>query len=118
MSHQVFVYGSLRAGMGNHRLLTESVLVERKVLNTKHFMVSLGGYPALLPCPETRAITGEVYEVDNSTMARLDQLEGHPNFYKREVIDGAWVYILQGDQHDRQNPLVESGDWVDYYNRK
>ena len=43
-------------------------------------------------------IRGELYEVNPITMRRLDALEGHPNFYKRELIrlevfkQPTWMY--------------------------
>jgi gamma-glutamylcyclotransferase (GGCT)/AIG2-like uncharacterized protein YtfP len=47
-------------------------------------------------------IQGELWEVDENTLNRLDMLEGHPNWYKREFVDvsvnrfkySAWMYIF------------------------
>jgi gamma-glutamylcyclotransferase (GGCT)/AIG2-like uncharacterized protein YtfP len=53
--------------------------------------------------------------VDGPTLERLDQLEGHPHYYRREVLtlsDGsqAWVY-LGTEQEVAGKPLVHRGDW-------
>jgi len=48
-------------------------------------MFSLGSFPGVVRGGET-AIEGEVYEVDAATLAGLDQLEGHPHFYRRTPV--------------------------------
>jgi gamma-glutamylaminecyclotransferase len=125
--HKVFVYGTLKRGHGNHRLLEGSVFLGRDTLRTPGHFVSLGGFPGLVRTRDdlvqcTRAVPGrqvggEVYAVDDATLARLDRLEGHPQFYeRREVIvsggmDGqtAWVYTLPASYATR--PEVETMFW-------
>jgi gamma-glutamylcyclotransferase (GGCT)/AIG2-like uncharacterized protein YtfP len=49
-------------------------------------------------------VKGELYMVDEPTLARLDRLEGHPQFYSREEIRisagagaecMAWAYFIR-----------------------
>ena len=59
------------------------------------------------------SVKGELYEVDNPTRSRLDMLEGHPTFYKREIISveehgEAWAYIIVNKESGRV--VGESGD--------
>ena len=61
------------------------------------------------------AVAGEVYEVDEATLAALDRLEGHPRFYRRTRIaleDGAAVetYLLAPEQVEGR-PVIDSGNW-------
>ena len=61
------------------------------------------------------AVAGEVYKVDNATLARLDHLEGHPRFYRREPItldsgQDALAY-MQAPKQTRGRPHITSGDW-------
>ena len=61
------------------------------------------------------AVAGEVYEVDEATLAALDRLEGHPRFYRRTRIaleDGAAVetYLLPPEQVEGR-PVIASGNW-------
>jgi gamma-glutamylcyclotransferase (GGCT)/AIG2-like uncharacterized protein YtfP len=111
----VFVYGSLRAGEINHALL-ESIRPLRLARTEPCFdLVSLGPYPALVRGGET-AVVGEVYEVDAETLAELDRLEAHPDFYRREPVrleDGEEVlaYLLEPEQVEGA-ARIECGDWT------
>jgi hypothetical protein len=60
-------------------------------------------------------ISGEVYAVEGSGLARLDELEGYPRLYDRQVLslnDGrrAWVYLGRPRQV-RHAPVVAGGSW-------
>ncbi len=117
--HLVFVYGTLREGHGNNRLIPQDVTGEDATTDDDFVMTAYSGFPAVyLPQHEDEGtiITGEVYEVDDATLERLDNLEGHPDWYKREQVDvtirhrrvTAWIYIMQGE---RQGPVIKSGDY-------
>lgn len=113
MSHKVFVYGSLKNGFHNHRLLEQSKFLG-VASGEGYRMVSLGSFPGLLHGDKT--VVGELYEVDDNTFKSLDRLEGHPEFYKRlerpfddgEEVHHAWVYLINGYDH---YPEVESCVW-------
>lgn len=115
---KVLVYGSLRKGFGNHYLLENSRFLGEVKTGPHYTMYSFGGFPALSLNGDT-TIVGEVYEVDEETMARLDRLEGYPNFYDRVLIPTeygeAWMYFIH-DIDREALPVVESGDWKEYRN--
>lgn len=123
-SHLVFVYGSLKTGFHNHRLLIDHKAVKLGDATTQERYLLLKGsaFPFLIN-PEhftTKVdcagllghVSGEVYKVDDAGLARLDKLESHPEFYRREEIDIqadfaregslrlAWCYFLN-DPSDR-----------------
>ena len=111
--YQVFVYGTLKRGGHNHFLLQA----------TK-------GYPATAPQIDLYAgphypyavrgrgqAVGEVYEVNEAILKTLDDLEGHPHNYHRELtsvnfIGGkavkAWIYLNNKAYH---YPRIDNGDW-------
>lgn len=107
---KVFVYGSLKQGYGNHPLIKDSVLLGECLTKPIYTMYSLGAFPAVVLQGNT-SITGEVYEVDDDTFARLDRLEGYPDFYDRTMIDTdhgkAWMYFLEREE----GVEVEGGVW-------
>ena len=111
---RVFVYGSLRAGEPNHRLLLRATLVGTARTEPCFALHDLGAFPAMV-AGGVHAIVGEIYEVDDVTLAALDRLEGVPTFYQRVSIalaDGgtAETYTRTSAQVARC-PIVASGDW-------
>lgn len=114
---RVFVYGSLLSGERNHGVLAGAPLVGAAITEPAFELFDLGGFPALV-AEGSRAVVGEVYEVGVADLARLDRLEGHPDFYRRTRIrmgDGtlAEAYLLTAVQV-MGRPVVESGDWRRY----
>src|SRR5687768_10199370 len=73
--HLVFVYGSLRRG--NTRAMSvrfpeATYVAEGKVRGS---LYDLGEYPGLVLDGEASVVTGEMYEVDDDTLHRLDKFE-------------------------------------------
>ena len=101
----VAVYGSLKKGFGNHRLIKDSMFIDVGFTEPKFTMYSLGGFPALHKGSDS--ILVEVYLVNaNTTLPYLDSLEGHPDWYKRtlekitltnRVQVEAWLYTFCHD---------------------
>jgi gamma-glutamylaminecyclotransferase len=120
MLYKVAVYGSLRAGLGNHCVMEQA---RGKSLGSTvtTFPANLRDYGSF-PYVHTESVQPaspvlvELYEVDERGLEVLDCLEGYPNFYDRsefEFSDGtkAWMYHINNESHDNFD-LVESGDWV------
>jgi len=109
---KVFVYGTLKKGRGNHHLLSQSKFLGTAETLPQYTMVSLGAFPGVIENGITQ-IQGEIYEVNAEQLVRLDRLEGHPNFYRRDEIETsegkAWIYLLPPEylQHTR----IASGEW-------
>lgn len=130
MTH-VFVYGTLKHGFGNHRaLLRDATFVGKGTTILPFVMRSNGGFPVVLRHRADESeiahnISGEIYEVNDRTLAQLDGLEGHPNWYEREEVtvdvadtgvqQSCWMYI---GTHFRQPhalplcPVDASGAYV------
>lgn len=94
----VFVYGSLLRGLFNSSLLDSSELLGTAESAPKYRMYNLGLYPGVCKGGQV-AIQGEVYKVDEITLANLDALEGHPDYYKRsKCVQTEWgvasMYVL------------------------
>jgi gamma-glutamylaminecyclotransferase len=120
--HNVFVYGSLLDGLHNHHFLDRATLIGPAVIERGFRMVSLGGFPAIIPADDDEGtpIIGELYAAPAAVIRRLDRLEGHPTFYRRQQDDvvckgadcTAWVYVLTS--HGRgfdAGKYVTDGDW-------
>jgi gamma-glutamylaminecyclotransferase len=84
----VFVYGTLKRGYGNNRLIEQGGGEFLGEATTVDAMYLCGEWVPFasdnVPCHEQALpIRGEVFRVDDATLARLDSLEGHPYAYRR-----------------------------------
>jgi gamma-glutamylcyclotransferase (GGCT)/AIG2-like uncharacterized protein YtfP len=111
----VFVYGSLKRHMANHRELQGAAwLCEARIEGlTLH---DLGPFPMAIRSSEAGCtITGEVYRVGPKLLANLDRFEGVPRLYERQLhhlTDGieVWVYVGHARQV-RHSRRIASGVW-------
>jgi len=116
----IAVYGSLRQGHGNHRLIEHTEYVGTFKTEPVFNLYSLGGYPGLKENGDT-AVVMEVYSVDDDTARRVDGLEGYvpgrpATFYDKIPLETpfgtASVYTYVNNiSEDRK---VHSGDWNGY----
>jgi gamma-glutamylcyclotransferase (GGCT)/AIG2-like uncharacterized protein YtfP len=82
----LFVYGTLMMGYGNHRLLESSVFLGKAVTCEKYAMF-VNTFPFVNPNHPRAKIHGEVYQVTTEAdLKALDRLEGHPDWYIRKEI--------------------------------
>ena len=123
---KVFVYGSLLSGLGNHPLLSNSTLLGVTKSPREFAMLDLGSFPGVVLDEEGEEMIGEVYEVDDTTMNRLDRLEGYNSnkpemgLYSKKEIDTefgkAFIYIY--NNHYGRGDKVINGDWRTHYSKK
>lgn len=116
--HQVFVYGTLKNGQGNHHVLGKNRLLKGHARADGFVMVDLGAFPGAVRIENGGwHIFGEVYEVDDDHFEAIDRLEGHPRFYTREVVDlerygKTWIYTLSRSQYLRDGcRFIPAGRW-------
>jgi gamma-glutamylcyclotransferase (GGCT)/AIG2-like uncharacterized protein YtfP len=117
----VFVYGTLMSGFGNNKLLKDSRLVEVGTTEEEFTLVA-NSIPYLLDEEGKSYVSGEIYEVDESTLKSIDQLEGSPNWYARKIISvvtelgdkiQAWAYFMPKSKVSNAK-VVESGSYREY----
>ena len=118
---KVAVYGTLREGRGNNRLLATSTKLGTDTLKGWEMYPAGygGGFPVIFPsdAPQDEIVV-EVWECTEEVLkGPLDGLEGHPTWYKRELVDTAygeaWIYVMQ-DEGYKQYPRIMSGDFVQF----
>lgn len=82
---KVFVYGTLKRGYWNNRLLFNCEYVKDHTLNG--YKLYNAGFPVATPA-EGCSVVGEVFEIpkdiEPQVIASLDRLEGVPTMYTRE----------------------------------
>ncbi len=120
----VFVYGTLRKGEVNHRLLEKAkCLAEQSWTNGMLYDTGYG-YPAMKQSQHSR-VFGELYSVTEEELGRLDQLEdytagGKNNLYERikqtvfthKGNVKAYVYVANKENLLKQK--IKNGDWKEH----
>jgi len=124
----VFVYGTLMRGQINHELLAGAEFVGEGV-TSKAFGFYAGPdrgadadelpqipYAYEQPASGDAAVQvqGEVWAVDAATLAELDKLEGHPDWYQRKSVRvlisekdiETFMYIILGKAPEGLRPLA------------
>ena len=105
-THLIFVYGTFGKGKEITTCSTDPNSLESQKPRKRYALYG-SGIPFLSRAKAISQVTGEVYAVDDATLKRLDQLEGHPDWYKREqaevvLQDGteliAWIYFCDTPQ--------------------
>ena len=109
--YRVFVYGTLKKGKHNHTWLQDSLFLGSTAL--RGYELRIGRLPYVVEADSPNSfVRGEVYECTARILEDLDILEGHPNFYKRELVvtdkGKAWCYIYQDPEFAKQLPTKES----------
>jgi len=113
----VAVYGTLKSGFGNHRVLGEEAEFMGNDVLDNWSMYSYGHFPFVVPTEDAGdKIYVEVYAIPN--LRRTDALEGYhegyDGFYDRKkvatIFGDAWIYFFP-EKPDRNYPRVESGVW-------
>jgi gamma-glutamylcyclotransferase (GGCT)/AIG2-like uncharacterized protein YtfP len=106
MNIPVFVYGSLKTGHGNNRLLSDpntAQFYETTHIEGQYKLMDMGPYPGLIRSQkyDRAAIVGELYFVSENVLKALDILEGNTFYYTRSKVDvclpspvKAWCYFL------------------------
>lgn len=115
----IAVYGTLRKGWGNHRLISHLPLLAKGRTVEKYAMYERGIPFVYKDIPEDR-ITVEVYTVNRKKdLPGLDMLENHPQWYRRQPINveiengeiiSAELYFMQGSPDTHTN-YVKGGDF-------
>lgn len=125
---KIFVYGTLRRGECNHNLITDTNCLAMAARINGCLMDTGFGYPGLLK--EAGEVIGELYEITEEHLMRLDALEGYlgpgdaRNLYNRIKIEVntdreivmAWTYFYDRESDERS--LLKFSDWKVYQMEK
>jgi gamma-glutamylcyclotransferase (GGCT)/AIG2-like uncharacterized protein YtfP/cation transport regulator ChaC len=118
----VFVYGTLRKHQRNHFLLKDAPLISEQSWTYGEMFDTGLGYP-MVKTSTNKKVYGEVYEINESQLSKLDHLEDYEpgrdnNLYERVT---RTIYTdkgeLQAFLYVSENPCeigIPSGDWKIY----
>lgn len=116
----VAVYGSLKQGFTNHRVIEGSTLVGTFESDPQYTMVDLGSFPAVT-LGGSSSIYCEVYSVDMETLRKLYRLEGcdfntGTGLYDAKDIEtpfgAATIFIMESNKKYTNNRrVIDCGVW-------
>jgi gamma-glutamylcyclotransferase (GGCT)/AIG2-like uncharacterized protein YtfP len=95
---KIFVYGTLKRGYGNNRLLQEAGFL--RVEELYDYKLYNAGFPVAAPDPGSSAV-GEVWDIgDNQQILHnLDRLESEGRMYHRVYIEDMDFWLYVGDEN-------------------
>jgi gamma-glutamylcyclotransferase (GGCT)/AIG2-like uncharacterized protein YtfP len=122
--HLVFVYGTLRRGGSRPMSIAfpnSKFIADGKVRGS---LYDLGAYPGLLGDESNSWVVGEVYEVDDEILSKLDDYEASSNYWRKQVEvslgtnrRACWIYEPNPECYSPRT-LITSGDWIEYAKTK
>jgi len=127
LCNRVFVYGSLKKGEWNNRILGDSDLLSETVTKGDFCLGNVGfpyAFSAAITPDEYKKllhpVRGEVWKVDTfRTFLSLDGLEGYPHHYNRRIIRtttglSAWMYMNDNwsDAERCAACKLKNGEWI------
>lgn len=140
---RVFVYGTLKKGEPNHHWLTDATNGRARFIaqgrTTERYPLIIAtryNIPFLLDVPgKGHFVVGEIYEIDDRMLGRLDVLEDYPKLYDRRpemirneetnTVESCLIYLmrsfpkrlldkplLEEYRNSAEKPYVEADDIV------
>jgi gamma-glutamylcyclotransferase (GGCT)/AIG2-like uncharacterized protein YtfP len=108
--HRLFVYGTLMKGEQHQSELADALFMGPAQTLPEYDLMQIDYYPAMVSDGGLR-IHGEVYEVDDAQLAKLDTFEEVPGEFVRERIsldDGteAWTYLMPRHRLTQAEPIA------------
>lgn len=90
---KIFIYGTLKRGQPNQHWLTnvangyaKFLCVAQSIVPMPLIIASRFNIPFLLPfAGHGHRVKGEIYEIDEKMLSKLDVLEDYPTLYNREI---------------------------------
>jgi gamma-glutamylcyclotransferase (GGCT)/AIG2-like uncharacterized protein YtfP len=106
--HLIFVYGTLKSGQRNNWYLRGQTFKGHFRTEPRYRLFDAGTYPLLVPADKGgRAIRGEVYEVDDLALERLDFHEGAPWKFRRAAVEVPGLAGVEAYFFQRSTALAE-----------
>lgn len=87
---KMFFYGTLKQDCSRSvadRLLRGEKLIGKVNTSSKYRLFTNGAFPGMIEDEKGVAVPGELWEVSEQAVPRLDAYEGHPHLFKRGPVE-------------------------------
>jgi gamma-glutamylcyclotransferase (GGCT)/AIG2-like uncharacterized protein YtfP len=118
MAKLAFMYGTLKSGYNNNRLLQGARFLGKGITVGKFKVAGKFSFPMAKKDDNGDLLSGEIYEVDQDHINKMDWLESNGRFYQREIIKvktergeeaNCWMYIFLGNIDNKDMLQAENG---------
>ena len=83
----LFVYGTLKRGQKNHHFLAGQEFLGEATTMPLYRLYALGWHPGMVNDPDNGGeVRGELYAVDDETLAKMDMYVGVPDWFIRQDV--------------------------------
>jgi len=113
----VFVYGTLKRGYGNHHHLEKATFLGDA--HVRGVLIQLGAFPGLLIEENGWRIKGEVWRINiHKELPTIDRLEGVPTLYQRKEVETEEFGTVQTYEYNirpsmsREYRCIPGGVWT------
>jgi gamma-glutamylaminecyclotransferase len=113
MNTNIFVYGTLKRGQRSHHILQNQEFLGEALTQPLYRLYDTGSHPALVDDRQNGiAVHGEVWQVSEEALQKLDEYEEAPDYFsRRPILLEGWAskveaYFFNGDV----TKLKDSGD--------
>lgn len=121
----LFVYGSMKKGFRNHFRMEKENFIGNAITKEKYSMYPDSNYSFPYAIKENQEfnLKGELYEIKNIGFSILDDFEGVPTYYQREIIPvicddkehNAYIYFrASSNKRDYEDDLLID-EWTKEY---
>lgn len=99
VTDKLFVYGTLKRGFHNHRILKDCRYLSTAITKPAFDMFA-GAFPVVMEgnSPDARRVYGEIYQITPEVIEECDALEGEGEMYHRRIC----VVEARSDKLDHQ----------------
>ncbi|MCP4812801.1 MAG: gamma-glutamylcyclotransferase [Planctomycetaceae bacterium] len=106
---RLFVYGTLKRGCSRERFLQGQKCLGAAMTRPGYCLYDNGSYPAMVREPGADPVQGELWEVDEACVEQLDQVEGVPTLYQREIVELVAPFSQPAETYLYQQSV---SDWI------
>lgn len=116
MTHAIFVYGTLKNGHQRNSALRDQRYLGTATTQPNYKMFRYGSFPALVEDTPGYSVLGEIYEVTDSCLVELDEIEGTKyGLFSRRSIELKHVNLTTLPLYKRSSDMLLGNSALAYF---
>lgn len=116
MTHPIFIYGTLKSGHSRDPLLRNQRHLGTAFSEPKYKMYRYSSFPALIESDQGISIFGELYEITESCLIELDEVEGtRHGLFARKTIDLKHINFSSLPLYKKSSDMLINNSAIAYF---